>query len=145
MTAIERKHVKDLALLVKKKNIDWHAFLSRAGQSGIKAIAYYALQAARLQHGAVIPPEVMSRLRPGILRRRWLDRCLDPRLFPPYRHPGHSLARAKRRLLLALMDRPEQWLKVVLRIGSLKLKALRRRPETGDRQPVGKNSPGAER
>jgi hypothetical protein len=106
---IERKHVTDIGLLVKKRSVDWPVFCGRAKKAGASAIAYYALLASRLQNGALVPDEVMGKLRPGKLRRMWLEKNIDPGCFPVYRFPEHSIKRIKRRLLLPLLDSPGQW------------------------------------
>ncbi|MCX6556930.1 MAG: hypothetical protein NTW95_05795, partial [Candidatus Aminicenantes bacterium] len=61
------------------------------------------------QGGAKVPAEIMDKLRPGKLRRFWLEKNIDPKEFPIYRFPEHSLKKIKRRLLFPLLDRPEQW------------------------------------
>ncbi len=57
---IERKHVADIGLLLKKRRVDWPVFLQRAKKAGAGAIAYYALLAARLQENAAVPDDVLE-------------------------------------------------------------------------------------
>jgi hypothetical protein len=114
--AIERKHVLDVALLIRKMPVDWPTFLERIKRVGAGAIAYYSLMAARLQEGAIVPINVLDDLRPFKLRRLWLERNIDPTSFPIYIFTDHSLKRIKRRLLFPLLDRPGQWVCCLWRI-----------------------------
>ena len=118
---IERKHVSDIALLIKKQQVDWPVFLQRVKKAGARAIAYYALMAATMQEGASVPIDIMDKLRPGKLRRLWLGKNIDPRCFPIYRFPEHSIKRIKRRMLLPLMDKPGQWCGFLLEDGGDKI------------------------
>jgi hypothetical protein len=106
---IERKHVTDIGLLLNKREMHWQVFYERVKKAGARAIAYYALLAAHLQENAAIPADVMHRLRPGKLRLLWLEKHIDPAVFPIYRFPDHSWKKIKRRLLLPLLDSPGQW------------------------------------
>lgn len=113
---IQRKHVLDIALLIGKSPLDWPVFLTRVKQAGTGAITYYSLKAAELQDKAVVPAEVFDILRPSFFRRGWLEKFIDPATFPIYRFPEHSWGRAKRLLLLPLMDRPGQWIQFIARM-----------------------------
>jgi len=106
---IERKHVLDIALHINKNPIAWPVFLQRVTKAGAKAVAYYSLQAARRLDGAEVPQEVMQQLRPGYFRRFWLERHIDAGNFPMFRFPEWPIDKAKKNLLLPLMDRPGQW------------------------------------
>lgn len=121
---IERKHVTDISLLIKKRKVDWPVLLQRVIQSGAKSIAYYALLAAQRQDNAAVPADILRRLRPGNLHRLWLEKNLDPDEFPIYRFPGHSMSKIKRRLLLPLMDNPSQWLGFFRRMAATKLRMI---------------------
>lgn len=121
---IERKHVADISLLIKKRKVDWPVLLQRVIQSGAKSIAYYALLAAQRQDNAAVPADILRRLRPGNLHRLWLEKNLDPDEFPIYRFPGHSMSKIKRRLLLPLMDNPSQWLGFFRRMAATKLRMI---------------------
>jgi hypothetical protein len=125
--AIERKHVLDIALLIKKKSIDWSVFLSRVRKAGAGAIAYYSLKTAQLQDGAAVPADILKALHPGRLRRLWLEKYIDPGVFPIYRFSNHSLKKIKRNLVLPLMDRPSQWGRFFTRMIGLKMRMLVRK------------------
>ncbi len=120
---IEKKHILDIALLVKRRSVDWPSFLQRTDRAGARAIAFYCLKAAQLQHGASIPAGVLSRLRPGKVRRLYLEKHIDPGRYPIYRMDGDSIAKVKKRLLLPLMDKPSQWLRFLARIAWGKMRA----------------------
>jgi hypothetical protein len=124
--AIERKHVADIGLLIKKCEPDWPVFLRRAKKAGARSLVYYALLAARQQEKSNIPAAILRKLRPGKLRRLWLEKNIDPAAFPIYRFPEHSLKRIKRRLLLPLMDRPSQWFDFFFRTAVTKLRMVLR-------------------
>jgi hypothetical protein len=121
---IERKHVKDIALLSKKRAVNWPVFCKRVKKAGAGASAYYALLAAHLQESAVIPADVMRKLRPGKVRRMWLEKYIDPRGFPLYRFPEDPIKKIKKNLLLPLLDRPGQWLNFFVRTAGTKLRMV---------------------
>jgi hypothetical protein len=132
---IERKHVFDIARLLKKQKVDWPVFCERAKKAGARAIVYYALQAAHLQERATIPADVMGQLRPGKLRRLWLEKYIDPKVFPIYRFPEDPIRKIKRNLLLPLMDNPGQWRGFFWRTAGTKFrKVWRRMKEVVSRQ-----------
>jgi hypothetical protein len=118
---IERKHVVDIALLTRGRPIDWPVLLRRAKKAGAGTIVYYALLSARKQENALVPAGILDGLRPGKLRRLWVEKSIDPGHFPIYRFPGHELRVIKRRLILPLMDRPGQWVSFFTRIVALKI------------------------
>lgn len=124
---IEPKHVVDIGLLIKKRKVDWSLFLQSVSRAGATAIAYYALKAAQLQAEAPVPAEVMDRLRPGKMRRFWLERSIRPGGFPIYRFPEHPINKIKRRLLLPLLDNPGQWAGLFIRMAGTKLRTAARR------------------
>jgi len=114
---IEPKHVLDIALLTRKRQLNWNAFVKRCAQFRLSTIVYYALLAAKEQHHAEIPETVFARLRPGWLRRLWLNRYLRPGNFPLYRFPKQRLTQIKIRLLLPLIDRCSDWPRYLMRLG----------------------------
>jgi hypothetical protein len=114
---IEPKHVLDIALLTRKRQLNWDIFIERCMQFRMTAIAYYALLAAKEQQHAEIPDMVFARLRPGWLRRRWLNRYLRTEVFPIYRFPKQRLTQIKIRLLLPLIDRFSDWPRYLIRLG----------------------------
>jgi hypothetical protein len=116
-SVIEPKHVLDIALLTRKRQLHWDTFVERCTQFRLLTITYYALLAAKEQQHAEIPEMVLTRLRPHWLRRRWLDRYLRPGTFPIYRFPEQRLTQIKIRLLLPLIDRFSDWPRYMLRLG----------------------------
>jgi hypothetical protein len=122
--AIETKHVTDIALLTKKRELDWDVFCKRAKKGGARVIVYYALMAARLQDGAVVADDIFNNLRPGFIRRRCIEKFIDPASFPVYRSKDDHIKIVKRNLLLPLMDRPGQWAGLAGRILATKLKIM---------------------
>lgn len=101
----EKKHLLDIALLLKKKDVAWPVFLDRVKQAHCRAVTYYCLSAVRSQQGEEIPTEVMASLRPGSWRRRLLDRYLDPAAFPIYRFQDSPPGWRERLVNLLLLDR----------------------------------------
>lgn len=106
---IEKKHIRDLDVIVRKKAVDWKTFLARCKETKSKTIAYYCLNAVMLQHGTAVPEYVLLKLRPGWLRRVWLEKHLDVSKFPMYRQYSKGLEHARRRLTLALLDGVFSW------------------------------------
>jgi hypothetical protein len=121
---IEPKHVLDIALLTRKRQLNWDTFIERCTQFQLLTIAYYALLAAKKQQHAEIPEMVFARLCPSWLRRRWLDRYLRPETFPIYRFPEQRLTQIKIRLLLPLIDHFSDWPRYLLRLGRVYGKSL---------------------
>lgn len=121
---IEPKHVLDIALLTRERQLNWDTFVERCLQFRLTTIAYYALLAAKEQQHAEIPGKVFARLRPGWLRRKWLARYLLPATFPIYRFPKQRLTQIKIRLLLPLIDRCSDWPRYLMRLGRVYGKSL---------------------
>jgi hypothetical protein len=101
----EKKHLLDIALLLKKKNVDWPIFLDRVKHAGCRVVTWYCLNAVSQQHGAMIPSAVTASLAPGRLRRRILYKYLNPAVFPIYRFHESVPGFRERMLNLLLLDR----------------------------------------
>ncbi|MFH2108804.1 MAG: nucleotidyltransferase family protein [Chrysiogenia bacterium] len=101
----EKKHLVDIALLLKKKNIAWPVFLERTRRSRCRTVAYYCLNAAAQQHGSELPAQVLASLRPMSWRKRFLDTFLDPASFPLYRLQDARPGWRERTVNLLLLDR----------------------------------------
>lgn len=101
----EKKHLLDIALLLKKKDISWPVFLARVRFAHCRCIAYYCLLAVRAQHGAVIPDDLLASLKPNRLRKILLDKFIDPRVFPIYRYNRAIPGFRERVVNLMLLDR----------------------------------------
>jgi hypothetical protein len=112
---IERKHVTDIKMLLTKRRLDWPIFLNRVKKAGTMAITYYALLSAKVQEKASVPDDALKMLCPWRLRRLWLEKYLDPTKYPIYRFPDHSRKMIKKKLLVPLLDRPDQWVGFLLR------------------------------
>jgi hypothetical protein len=140
---IEEKHIRDLDRVIRGKKIRWEIFIERCRETRSMAIAYYCLLSTRARHGTPIPALVLSTLRPGGFRRRWLARHLDVAAFPVYRYQARGVSHARLRLTLPLLDGIAGWppfliraawikgLDVVLRIPVLG--RLWNKSKTGDR------------
>ena len=105
---IERKHLRDIRVVIEAGAVDWHVFIERAGAAGCRSAAWFFLRAAERQEGISLPTETMAALAPGGIRRAWAGLWLDLDHFPLLRH--RRLPKSVRRLLLApmLVDRPRQ-------------------------------------
>jgi hypothetical protein len=101
---VEKKHFVDVAVVTCKEKVDWDAFLLRVKQAGAASASYYILLAAARQFGAVVPEDVLTALKPSILRRIWLGHYLDPCAYPVYRFPEHKGLGIQLRMALPLMD-----------------------------------------
>ncbi len=102
---IEPKHVRDVALLVARRPMQWAMFERLAKEAGCSAAAWVWLSAAAKIDAAPIPEEVLRRIRPAAMRRGWLGLWLTHERFPLLCRPG--LPGWLRRLLVApaLIDR----------------------------------------
>lgn len=112
---IEPKHIQDIALLTRKRGVDWADFMKRVKKAGARTVAYYALSSARRQQDAEIPDVVLHGLCPGFIRRRWIEKFINAGRFPICGIPAQGIGRLKRSLLLPFMDTPKQWYKFIIR------------------------------
>jgi hypothetical protein len=119
---IEKKHVKDIALLTQKRSINWDVFLKRVTDARCSHGVHYALLAARNQQHADIPDEVLQVLSPRGIRKRWLDTHLNPSAFPIYRYSNHKVCEVQIRLGLMLMDRFSDWIPFLWKYSGLRLR-----------------------
>ena len=129
-TYIEKKHIKDVALLTQKRNIDWDIFIRRVIDARCSHGVYYALLAARDQLHAEIRDDVLKVLSPRGVRKRWLDSHLKPSVFPIYRFGNHGVGVVQARLGLMLMDKMGDWLPFLLKYSRIRFRdaLIKRRP-----------------
>jgi hypothetical protein len=106
---VEEKHFRDIERLLQARPIDWDSFLVQAGAARCRTGCYYVLLAARCLHEALVPSASLRRLRPGVLRRAWMDRQLVPGRFPVLRSPYPSRLRTALALHFPLLDRVRDW------------------------------------
>lgn len=100
----ERKHLQDIALLIEKRSVDWDAFFARARHARCRIISYYSLLSAGLQHQAKIPSHVLQKLKPNALRRKLVQRYIDPSAFPLYRLAQNPSGMKDRFVNMLLLD-----------------------------------------
>jgi len=114
---IERKHIRDVKVLVEAQEPDWDTFLQRAGEADCRRAAWVMFSAGVKVHGAKVPERVLKALRPGLILRWWIDLWLTRGRFPVLRF--RRMPKPLRRILLApaLCDRPWQLLKATARFG----------------------------
>lgn len=117
---IEKKHIRDLDVLIRKRPIKWDFYISRCRETRSRAIAYYCLRSAHAQYGTPIPAEVLAALRPGKWRRFWLDKHLDVNAFPVYRFYARGAEHARKRLTLPLLDGFASWVPFLIRAAWVK-------------------------
>lgn len=117
---IEQKHVRDLDVLVRSGGIEWDMFMSRCQETQSRAIAYFSLGAAMAQYGTPVPGDILPRLRPGKLRRSWLEKHLDVGKFPIYRYYSKGIGHARKRLTLPLLDGVLSWFAFLARAMAVK-------------------------
>src|SRR4029453_19618184 len=72
---------------------------------------YVALSASRALLGTPVPPEIVDAMRPGALRRAWLDRFVDTGGVGLYRFPAHPRWLKRLTVGFATMDRPSDALR----------------------------------
>jgi hypothetical protein len=117
---IEKKHIRDLDMLIRRKNIQWDTFSKRCRETRSKAIAYYCLLSAQAQYGTPIPVEVLAALRPGKARRLWLDKHLAVTSFPICRFRSRGVEHARKRLTLPLLDGVWNWIPFMVKVSVVK-------------------------
>jgi hypothetical protein len=117
---VEEKHILDLDRVIRKRTIQWDAFVQRCQETRSKAIAYYCLLSTQAQHGTPIPSEVLAALRPRKARRLWLDKHLDVGAFPIYRIYSRGVEHARKRLTLPLLDGVWNWVPFLARAIAVK-------------------------
>jgi hypothetical protein len=110
----EQKHLLDIALFLKKKNVAWPVFLQRVRLAGCRSVVFYCLQAVQSQHGAVIPDGILPALMPTPRRQRVLNRYLDPTVFPIYRFQDTMPGFRERMVNLLLLDRISRMISSIL-------------------------------
>lgn len=118
---IERKHLRDIRMLLSHGQLDWNQFIAVATVAGCRAAAWFFLRAAERQEGVRLPIDTMSRLVPGRIRRGWAPLWLDLGCFPMLRYP--RLPKSLRRLALApvLVDRWGQLIQAAARFAATRI------------------------
>lgn len=106
---IEKKHIQDLDMLIRKRTIQWEAFIQRCRETRSKAIAFYCLLSAQARYDTPIPVEVLAALRPNRVRRFWLDKHLNAAEFPIFRIHTSGVNYARWYLTLPLLDGIWNW------------------------------------
>lgn len=131
---LERKHIQDVALLIKKRNIAWDVFLGRVRIARCSHGVYYALLAAKNQFGGEIPERVLEQLIPRGLRKVWLNWHLDPSALPIYKYPSQKTFEIQARLGLMLMDRCADWIPFLWKYSGIRFRDLlmRRKVKNGN-------------
>jgi hypothetical protein len=70
---------RDIAVLVNHHQpFPWQAFLERAADFRVKTACYFALEAAAVDYGSVIPPGVVEALNPPSWKKWLIHRIADP-------------------------------------------------------------------
>jgi hypothetical protein len=128
----------DLTAMTQTLALDWRLILERARAWQCKAALWVALRQAALVGGAQVPAPVLEALRPGTIRRRYLEAILDIRSAPAYRFRHHSLRMRQLVSGLALVDEPRHYLRAAARFG-----VLRARDAVYDRTGSGRGGAGA--
>lgn len=117
---VQRKHFKDLALVINRGGVDWTRFCRTTRMAGCTRGTYYALLAAMGLEGAVVPSRVIDELRPGLIWRRYFEAIIDPRVFPVVQRPATRTG-LQWALALPLMDHVSSWPAKLAYYGALRL------------------------
>lgn len=117
---IESKHVRDVAAVVNSMALDWPLFREQTARAGCRSAAWVLLGAGARAQGAAVPDEILSALRPGPVRRWWIDRWIARNRFPMLRRT--RFPKPLRRILLApvLADRIGQVLRAAVRFAGVR-------------------------
>lgn len=85
-SALRLRFVCDIAELLRRQahTLDWEYVIEQARAAGARTSLFFALSLAQELSGAPLPPEILSRLRVGQLKRRILEHtCGVSALFRP--------------------------------------------------------------
>ncbi|MEW6365266.1 MAG: nucleotidyltransferase family protein [Acidobacteriota bacterium] len=119
---VQPKHLEDIRLLVGRRTIDWEVLSERIEQTRCRVGSYYCFMSASEKLGVDVPRWVLEALRPGPVRRWWLERFIDWRNWPSYKYPAHSSAQVQWRVGIPLIDRVKDWVPFTLTYASIRLK-----------------------
>jgi len=117
---VDYKHFLDIALVTRVELLDWDYIVDLLELSGAAGGGFYVLMAACKLSNAIVPDEVLERLRPRLIRRAWLDRYITVGTFPIYSSEGHSRSETQFRLALPLMDRLWSWPVIVWKYATVR-------------------------
>jgi hypothetical protein len=115
----------DIHELVAQWRPDWEKVLARARAWRIVTPMYIALSASRALLGTPVPPEIVDAMRPGALRRAWLDRFVDTGGLGLYRFAAHPRWLKRLTVGFATMDRPSDALRYAASYAGLRLRDVR--------------------
>ncbi len=76
------KHLKDVAIVIKKRQLDFDKLYKLLASAGATYGSYYYFGAASSVAGAQIPAEFMAKLRPPFWRRALLSHFMDASELP---------------------------------------------------------------
>jgi hypothetical protein len=83
---------KDLALLIKKEQLDWDFILERASHYHLKIPLYHGLSYAMLHQPISIPEDIVKKMAPSHAAERWLLFVLQKLVTDKYvSDVGHAL------------------------------------------------------
>ena len=110
---ITLKHLKDVAMVALKRQIDWQKLYNLLADAGAVYGSYYYFLAAKRQAGAQIPQEFMAKLKPFIWRRAAFTHfvALDTLPMPCRRMP---LKKLQLTLSPLVQDSPMAWINSVI-------------------------------
>lgn len=121
---VKRKHFEDIALVCKNWEIDWKEVEGLLDFSGAKFGAYFVFEVVGRFHGFRPPEEIMSSLRPGLIRRIWLNHFIETEVSSVQAGIGRPFGPSQKRLALPLMDRKRKWVEMSGRYLWLRLQDL---------------------
>ena len=121
---VKRKHFEDIALVCRNWEIDWKEVEGLLDFSGAKFGAYFVFKAVDRFHGFRPPEEIMCSLRPGLIRRIWLNHFIETELSFVEAEIGRPFGLSQRRLALPLMDSKRKWIEMSGRYLWLRIKDL---------------------
>lgn len=117
----------DVHELIVQWRPDWERVLARARAWRVVTPMYVALSAAKALLGTPVPPKIMEAIRPGALRRAWLERFVDTSGLGLYRFAAHPRWLKRLTVGFASMDRPSDALRYAASYAGLRLRDVRAR------------------
>lgn len=109
----------DAWLVIERAAVDWEGLIGTARAAGVASAAWLTLANARRLAGAAVPDQVLARLAPSPLRRRWLRAALD---LQGSGAPRRALPRRLEQLVLLYptLDRPRDLVRFAAVHGALR-------------------------
>lgn|GEM_PF-1893158 len=124
---IDLRSALDIHELVTQWHPDWDLVLARARAWRVVTPMFLALSVTIVLFETSVPKAIMDAVRPGALRRAWLERFLDTGGLGLYRFAEHPGWLKRLTVGFGSMDRPSDALRYALAYAGLRVRDARAR------------------